>query len=264
MNTSSPEGMKTRFHFPLEGGRSGWGCIKALTCSPFPLEGVSRKNKSSSEAFIRRTGCPGKDNPGLPVLQDSRTLQESGWGYINITTAFYFLILSCLLSPAFAETPNGPNLGQPATPEQIKQWNIGVFPDGEGLPPGEGSVAEGRAVYQAQCMSCHGPDGLGGSALQLAGAQMPLTSDYPELTIGTYWPYATTLFDMIRRSMPMNVPGSLSDDKVYAVSAYLLYLNDIVAEDTTLNAENLADIKMPNRDGFINVYEQEKAEKQSE
>lgn len=159
----------------------------------------------------------------------------------------------------FAEVSSGPGLGQAATADEIAQWDIGVMPDGEGLPPGQGTVAEGKIVYQQQCLSCHGQIGLGDSADQLAGAKMKLTSEYPEQTIGTYWPYATTLFDMIRRSMPMTNPGSLSDDQVYAVTAYLLYLNNIINESDVMNAETLAGVKMPNHDGFINIYELEKS-----
>jgi len=165
-----------------------------------------------------------------------------------------------LLAPVFAESPKGPNLGQPALPEQIQQWDISVFPDGEGLPPGSGSVREGEKFYQQECIACHGTGGIGGSADQLAGAQRGLTSEYAEKTIGTYWPYATTLFDMIRRSMPMNAPGSLTDDEVYAVTAYLLYLNNIIAEGEVMNAETLPEIQMPNENGFINIHEQEKTE----
>ena len=135
------------------------------------------------------------------------------------------------------------------------------MPDGAGLPKGSGTPQEGRAVYEKHCASCHGPDGRGGTADPLAGATMALTSEYPEKTIGTYWPYATTLFDMTRRSMPMNVPGTLSNDEVYAVTAYLLYLNKIIGEKDQMNAKTLSHVKMPNRAGFINVYETEKSGK---
>ena len=133
------------------------------------------------------------------------------------------------------------------------------MPDGEGLPAGRGSASEGKVIYEKQCIACHGPKGAGDSADQLAGAQMGLTSEYPEKTIGTYWPYSTTLFDMVRRSMPMTAPGSLSNDQVYAVTAYLLYLNNIIAEEDIMDAETLPQVKMPNRDGFINAYELEKS-----
>jgi S-disulfanyl-L-cysteine oxidoreductase SoxD len=131
------------------------------------------------------------------------------------------------------------------------------MPDGEGLPAGSGNAVQGQAIYDKYCISCHGPGGIGGTADQLAGAQMPLTSDYPEQTIGSYWPYATTIFDMTRRSMPMDTPGSLTDDEVYAVTAYLLYINNIVGELEEMNADTLPEVQMPNRNGFINVYERE-------
>ncbi len=154
--------------------------------------------------------------------------------------------------------PEGPGLGQPATAEEVAALSINVFPDGNGLPEGSGSVAQGASLYQSRCIVCHGASGLGGSAEPLAGAEMGLTGEWPEKTIGTLWPYATTLFDFTRRSMPMTAPGSLSDDESYALTAYLLYLNGIVDEDTVLNKETLTQVKMPNVDGFINVYEQEK------
>ena len=171
------------------------------------------------------------------------------------------LLMLNLISPVYADTPQGPALGQPVSKQEIAPWDIGIMPDGEGLPKGSGTAKQGRAVYEKHCASCHGPEGSGGTADQLAGAKMGLTSDYPEKTIGTYWPYATTLFDMTRRSMPTNAPGTLTNDEVYAVTAYLLYLNRIIGEKDQMNARTLPKVKMPNRDGFINVYELEKAGK---
>ena len=165
------------------------------------------------------------------------------------------LTLAGINSPA--EPPAGPGLGQAATAEDIARWDIGIMPDGSGLPDGQGTVAEGERVYQQQCLVCHGKGGLGDTADQLAGAKMGLTSEFPEQTIGTYWPYATTLFDMIRRSMPMTNPGSLTNDQVYAVTAYLLYLNNIINESDVMNSQTLPQVEMPNRNGFINVYEGE-------
>lgn len=154
--------------------------------------------------------------------------------------------------------PEGPQLGQPATAEEVAALSINVFSDGRGLPEGSGSVAQGASIYQSKCIVCHGAGGLGGSAEPLAGAKMGLTGEWPEKTIGTLWPYATTLFDFTRRSMPMTAPGSLNNDEVYAVTAYLLYLNGIVDKNLVLNKETLMQVKMPNVDGFINIYEQEK------
>ena len=166
------------------------------------------------------------------------------------------LILAGINSVSATE-PKGAGLGEPATAEEIAAWDITVMPDGEGLPAGQGSVAAGKKIYAETCVACHGPQGIGGNAEKLAGAEMSLTSEYPEKTIGSYWPYATTLFDLIRRSMPMTAPGSLSNDEVYAVTAYLLYLNNIIDEDTVLDAASLPQVEMPNREGFIDIYQQE-------
>lgn len=177
----------------------------------------------------------------------------------RLTITLISVLIAVGINPISAEQV-GPNLGQPISPEEIAKWDISVFPDGEGLPKGEGNVADGEKVYQQKCMICHGQGGLGTvGGDQLAGAQMALTSDYPEQTIGSYWPYATTLFDVIRRSMPITAPGSLTDNEVYAVTAYLLYLNNIIGKDDLMNTETLAKVKMPNEEGFINVYEEEKS-----
>ncbi len=163
-------------------------------------------------------------------------------------------MLVCATAPlsAFAAA-DGPRLGKPATPEEIAAWNLTVFPDGKGLPPGHGSSIEGKAVYEHHCAACHGSNGLGGSAEELAGAKHSLTDAHPDKTIGTYWPTATTLFDFVRRSMPPAAPGSLSNDQTYAVCAYLLTLNAIIAESAEMNALALPQVKMPNREGFIRM-----------
>ena len=168
------------------------------------------------------------------------------------------VLIAVGINPVNAEQQS-PNLGKTVSSEEIAKWDISVFPDGEGLPKGQGTVVQGEKVYQQQCMSCHGQGGIGTAVGdQLAGAQMGLTSEYPEQTIGTYWPYATTLFDVIRRSMPMTAPGTLTDNEVYAVTAYLLFLNNIIGKDDVMNTETLSKVKMPNEDGFVNVYEEEK------
>lgn len=141
--------------------------------------------------------------------------------------------------------------GHLVTPAQIAAWDINVFADGRNLPQGSGTVAQGQAIYAQQCASCHGAKGEGGTGDQLVGGKGSLASAKPIKTVGSYWPYAPTLFDYIRRAMPLTAPQSLSDEQVYAVTAYLLYMNDLVKEDTTLDAKSLAAIKMPNRDGFV-------------
>lgn len=171
------------------------------------------------------------------------------------------ILIAIGISFLFADTEDTPHLGQAITSEEISIWDTSIFPDGEGLPEGEGSVHQGKKIFQSRCISCHGKDGLGHTADQLAGANMSLTSQYPEKTIGNYWPYATTLFDFIRRSMPMDTPGSLTDNETYALTAYLLYLNNIFDENGKMTSEELVEIKMPNYNGFINVYETEKIDK---
>mgnify|MGYP001129610270 CR=1 FL=1 len=167
------------------------------------------------------------------------------------------LILAALLlgGPAAAQEPANRDLGigVPATPAMIAPWNIDVRGDGKGLPPGHGSVAEGEALYATACASCHGKDGVHGAlspALRLAGGIGTLASAKPERTVGSYWPYAPTLFDYIRRAMPFTAPQSLTDDQVYAVAGYVLFLNGLVPHDAVLDARSLAAVKMPNRDGF--------------
>jgi S-disulfanyl-L-cysteine oxidoreductase SoxD len=141
--------------------------------------------------------------------------------------------------------------GRPATPQEIKLWDIDVRPDGQGLPDGSGTVARGKSVYADNCEACHGPNGEGGIKDRLVGGQGTLATDAPVKTIGSYWPYATTLFDYIHRAMPYQAPGSLSIDDTYAVAAYLLSLNGILPADAKLDKTTLPTIKMPNRDGFI-------------
>jgi len=144
----------------------------------------------------------------------------------------------------------GPNLGQPIDPATAAAPYPSIFPDGRGLPPGSGTARAGAMVYASHCVACHGEAGRGSSAEHLT-SDGALTGPEPDRAINNYWPYATTLFDFTRRAMPMNAPGSLSDDEVYAVTAYLLSLGNIVGADDVLNAETLPKIRMPNRDGFV-------------
>jgi mono/diheme cytochrome c family protein len=162
--------------------------------------------------------------------------------------AFAFL-LCVWVSDARAQSPYG--IGRPATAEEIAGWNIDVGRDGSNLPEGRGSVSQGRDVFAQQCASCHGEKGEGDLGDRLVGGQGTLGTAKPIRTVGSYWPYATTLFDYIRRAMPQNAPQSLSNDDVYAVSAYILSLNGLLAADAALDAKSLAAIKMPNRDRFV-------------
>jgi mono/diheme cytochrome c family protein len=142
-------------------------------------------------------------------------------------------------------------IGKPIDNAALARWNIDVSPDGHGLPAGSGTVAAGARVFAAKCAMCHGKGGEGGIGDPLVGGAGTLTSATPKKTVGSYWPYATTLFDYIRRAMPYNAPESLSADEVYSVSAWLLYMNGIVPEHTTLDAKTLPRVRMPNREGFI-------------
>jgi mono/diheme cytochrome c family protein len=152
------------------------------------------------------------------------------------------------LAPVHAQSPYG--IGRPATAAEIAGWNIDIGRDGANLPPGSGTVAHGREVFDQQCVACHGEKGEGGVGDRLVGGQGTIATSKPVKTVGSFWPYAPTLFDYIRRAMPQNAPQSLSNADVYAVSAYILHLNGLLSADATLDARSLSAIKMPNRGMF--------------
>jgi cytochrome c len=159
-------------------------------------------------------------------------------------------LVFALASPGFAQ--KSPNLGKSISPEDLASWDISIGPDGVGLPPGSGTVKQGEAVFAAKCQACHGEKGAGQPNDRLVGGQGSLPGDKPPIkTVGSYWPYATTLFDYIRRAMPFNESKSLTNDEVYGVVAYLLNLNGVIPEGDTMNAQSLPKVAMPNRDGFI-------------
>lgn len=142
--------------------------------------------------------------------------------------------------------------GEPATTEQIAGWDIDIRPDGTGLPPGSGSVEDGEMLYEEKCAECHGSFGEGeGRHPALAGGMGSLRDARPNKTVGSYWPYASTVWDYIHRAMPFRHPQSLTDDEVYAISAYVFYLNELVEDDFVLTQDNLASIEMPNVENFI-------------
>ncbi len=144
------------------------------------------------------------------------------------------------------------HIGREATPDEITAWDIDVRPDGTGLPAGSGSAIDGTDLYDSQCAACHGVFGEGeGRWPILAGGLDTLTEERPEKTIGSYWPYLSTVYDYVRRAMPFGNARSLSDDDVYAITAYLLYLNDLVDEDFVLSSENFSEIRLPNENNFI-------------
>lgn len=158
------------------------------------------------------------------------------------------MALALSSSAAFAQAPN---LGTPISPAEIAAWDISILPDGSGLPPGSGTPAQGSRIYAEKCSLCHGANGKGGLAAALIGGG-PLTGgiDTPK-TIANFWPYATTLFDFTRRAMPWPQPRTLTNDEVYALTAYILALNKLIDENDVMNADTLPKVRMPNRDGFI-------------
>ena len=162
--------------------------------------------------------------------------------------AFAVFVLACVTS-AQAQSPYG--IGRAATPAEIAGWNIDIDRYGNNLPPGTGSVSHGREVFDQQCAACHGEKGEGGVGDQLVGGQGTLATAKPVKTVGSFWPYAPTLFDYIRRAMPQNAPQSLSNEDVYAVSAYILYLNGLLPAEGTLDAKRLSAVEMPNRNMFV-------------
>jgi mono/diheme cytochrome c family protein len=146
-------------------------------------------------------------------------------------------------------------VGRAPTPKELEAIDIDVTPDGRGLPPGSGTATRGKEVYASRCLICHGPTGVEGPQDVLVGGQGTLVTaaavTRPLKTVGSYWPYATTLWDYVRRAMPFDHPGTMATDDVYAATAYLLFLNHIVGENDVLTDQTLPQVKMPNRDGFV-------------
>jgi cytochrome c len=161
------------------------------------------------------------------------------------------VVLLLFVFAAVRASADGPKLGTPIFAADLAAWDSSVMPDGAGLPAGSGTAAQGAQIYAQKCVACHGETGKGGSASALI-PKGPINSiNSAEKTIGNFWPYATTLFDYIRRAMPWQQPKSLSSDEVYALTAYLLALNKVIDDSAGLDAITLPKVKMPNRDGFI-------------
>ena len=159
-------------------------------------------------------------------------------------------IAACIAMVA-ASVVAEPDLGQPLTADEIALIDISIAPDGVGLPVGGGTAKAGEEIYLRKCASCHGVDGQGKPADRLAGGIGSLASNKPVKTVGSFWPYATTLFDYVRRAMPLNDPMSLTSDEVYALTAYILSINGIVSNEQILDTVSLPLVRMPNRDGFV-------------
>ena len=172
--------------------------------------------------------------------------------YKNLLAGMFTLAAAQITSAQQAT----PALGTPVDAAVVAGWDISVDPGGKTLPPGSGTAQSGSAVYAQKCASCHGADGKGGKGLAdpLVGGQGSLKSDKPVKTVGSFWPYATTLFDYTRRAMPLDAPLSLTNDEAYAVSAFILAQNGIIADTDEMNAKTLPQVKMPNRDGFVSDW----------
>lgn len=166
------------------------------------------------------------------------------------------LVLGCMLS-SLSLAQEGPGLGVPATAEEIAGWSISISPDGDNLPAGSGTARQGQSTFTAKCSACHGMNGEGATNDRLVGGMGSLDSESPVKTVGSYWPYATTLFDYIRRAMPFLQPGSLTDEEVYALTAFILELNGIVGMDTVIDSSSLPQVIMPNRDNFVWMWSEE-------
>ena len=193
-----------------------------------------------------RLAILGTSKPAL-ALSRRQTPQSAGAG-----TCLLSGLLLLLLSSVVTADPEtlSPSLGRALSAEEITAFDLTILPNGQGLPVGKGSVSMGKAVYLRECMACHGEGGEGGLNNRLAGGVGSIQSASPDVTVGSYWPEATTLFDYIRRAMPYTDSGRLTVDETYAVTAYVLFLSGIVEDDAVLGHENLADVAMPNKAGF--------------
>ena len=162
------------------------------------------------------------------------------------------LLIATACAGAAAQAPSYKNVGRAPTAQEIQAMDIAIGTDGKELPPGSGNAKTGARLFNEKCVACHG-ENLEGSAQApaLVGGKGTLTSLRPKLTAGSYWPFATTIFDYVRRAMPRYQEGSLKVDEVYSLTAFILFRNDIVKEDDVIDAKALPKIKMPNRDGFI-------------
>jgi len=209
--------------------------------------------RSGRHDLVKRLTCPGVP-PSVASPQRRNTI-----AVVAILAGGFALALLTALAHSQGYTSKY-DFGTTATEQEIAAVAMAIPADGKGLPPGKGDYAAGKAVYEGTCAACHGrdltgvaglPDMPSGAALRLVGGRGTLASANPVVTVESYWPYATTLFDYIRRAMPFSAPGSLSNDEVYGVTAYILAESNIVDKTTVIDAETLPKVQMPNRDGFI-------------
>jgi S-disulfanyl-L-cysteine oxidoreductase SoxD len=155
-----------------------------------------------------------------------------------------------LASTLAAQSPKY-GVGRAPTAAELQEWSISISPEGKGLPPGRGTAADAKELYANRCAKCHGDKGQGRDSVPLAGGKGTLRNPKPLRTVGSYWPYATTIWDYINRAMPFDRPGTLTAGEVYSLTAYVLYLNDLAKENDVIDAQTLPKIQMPNRNGFV-------------
>jgi len=167
----------------------------------------------------------------------------------RVLLALALAVLAGSYARVFAQ--DSPHLGKAITEADVAAWDISILPDGTGLPPGSGTPEQGSTVFAAKCAVCHGENGKGGSAAAVIGGQPLTTGIETPKTIANFWPYATTLFDFTRRAMPWPRPRSLTNDEVYALTAFILAQNKIIGASDVMNAQTLPKVRMPNRDGFV-------------
>lgn len=161
------------------------------------------------------------------------------------------LVVACVFAASLSAQSPEHGVGRTPTEQEIRALGATVAPDGTGLPDGSGSAVEGRAIFAQRCAKCHGEKGAGDVGPPLVGGQGTLATAKPLKTVGSFWPYATSVWNYVNRAMPFNQPGLLSPAEVYAAVAYILFMNGIVREKDVLNAKTLPKIRMPNRDGFV-------------
>lgn len=161
-------------------------------------------------------------------------------------------VIGSMWLAAFAQAPNYSNIGRTPTNEELQAWNQSVGPEGKELPSGSGTATQGAMLFANKCAACHGPNGEGSQlAPRLIGGRGPLNTLAPSRTLANYWPFATTIWDYINRAMPPKQEGSLSASDVYALTAFILYRNEIIPESQVIDKTSLPKVKMPNRDGFL-------------
>src|SRR5262245_19362018 len=227
-----------------------WDSPASITTGP--RAGAS--NRLARCEMCTRNGLVTRNGPQR--LRDTEVKQLRARAALIGVAGGCLITLAFLSITAFAQTPlnapqSTPNLGRPVSEADLAAWDISILPDGTGLPAGSGTPEQGAKIFATKCALCHGPEGKGGTAAAVVGGA-PLTNgiDTPK-TIANFWPYATTLFDFTRRAMPWQQPRKLTNDEVYALTAYILSLNKIIGPSDTMNAQTLPKVRMPNRDGFV-------------